>query len=98
MIRPTVWPQYTNVTDRTGQTDRTEKQTDNGPIPQDEPFYKQSPKSSLWATEQRWLRDDISIRLDTRASCDGHTAVVHTALCISEVSHGKKNLVLNLTV
>jgi len=22
LIRPTVWPQYTNVTDRTGQTDR----------------------------------------------------------------------------
>jgi len=32
LIRETVWPQYTNVTDRTdrhtGQTDRT----DNGPI------------------------------------------------------------------
>jgi len=22
LIHPTVWPQYTNVTDRTGQTDR----------------------------------------------------------------------------
>jgi len=29
-IRPTVWPQCTNVTDR--QTDRTDRQTDNGPI------------------------------------------------------------------
>jgi len=28
LIRPTVWPQYTNVTDRTGQTG----QTNNGPI------------------------------------------------------------------
>jgi len=28
-IRPTVWPQDTNVTDRTGQTDGQ----DNGPIP-----------------------------------------------------------------
>jgi len=27
LIRPTVWPQYTNVTDRTGQTGQ-----DNGPI------------------------------------------------------------------
>jgi len=30
LIRQTVWPQYTNVTDR--QTDRTDRQTDNGPI------------------------------------------------------------------
>ena len=37
---PTVWPQYTNVTDRTGQ-DRT----DNGLIAYSEPFYKQSPKN-----------------------------------------------------
>jgi len=27
LIRPTVWPQYTNVTDRTGQTDRQTGQT-----------------------------------------------------------------------
>jgi len=33
LIRPTVWPQYTNVTDRTGQTDRqTDRHTDNGLI------------------------------------------------------------------
>ena len=31
-IRPTVWPQYTNVTDMTGHRDRTDRQTDNGPI------------------------------------------------------------------
>jgi len=31
LIHPTVWPQYTNVTDR---------QTDNGLIAQGEPFYK----------------------------------------------------------
>jgi len=30
LIHPTVWPQYTNVTDRTGQTDRDRQ--DNGPI------------------------------------------------------------------
>jgi len=30
LIRQTVWPQYTNVTDR--QADRQDRQTDNGPI------------------------------------------------------------------
>jgi len=45
LIRQTVWPQYTNVTDR--QTERQDRtgQTDNGPIAQDEPFYKRSPKN-----------------------------------------------------
>jgi len=38
LIHPTVWPQYTNITDR--ETDRA----DNGPIAQGEPFYKRSPK------------------------------------------------------
>ena len=33
LIRPTVWPQYTNVTERTDrQTDRQTDRTDNGPI------------------------------------------------------------------
>ena len=48
-----VWPQYTNVIDRTGQTDRQtgqdrtrqDRQTDNGPIAQGEPFYKRSTKN-----------------------------------------------------
>jgi len=35
---PTVWPQYTNVTDRTDRTD-------NGAIGQGEPFHKRSPKN-----------------------------------------------------
>jgi len=39
LIRQTVWPQYTNV------TDRTDRQTDNGPIAYGEPFYKRSPKN-----------------------------------------------------
>jgi len=26
LIRPTVWPQYTNVTDRTGQDEQTDRQ------------------------------------------------------------------------
>jgi len=37
LIHPTVWPQYTNVTDS----------TDNCPIAQDEPFYKRSPKKTV---------------------------------------------------
>jgi len=28
LIHPTVWPQYTNVTDRTGQDGQTDRQTD----------------------------------------------------------------------
>jgi len=52
LIHPTVWLQYTNV------TDRTDRQTDNGPIAQGEPFYKRSPKNTLkntrmWADAQR---------------------------------------------
>ena len=43
LIRPTVWPQCTNVTDR--QTGSTDRQTDNGPIAQCEPFYNRSPKN-----------------------------------------------------
>jgi len=40
LIHPTVWPQYTNITDRqTGQTGQN-----NGPIALGEPLYKQSPK------------------------------------------------------
>jgi len=41
LIRRTVWPQYTNVTDRQDRTG----QTDNGLIAQGEPFYKRSPKN-----------------------------------------------------
>ena len=52
LIRPTVWPQYTNVKDRTGQTDRqtdreTNRQTGNGLIAKGEPFYKRSPKNYM---------------------------------------------------
>jgi len=35
LIHTTVWPQYTNVTDR----------TDNGLIAKGEPFYKRSPEN-----------------------------------------------------
>ena len=43
LIRPTVWPRCTNVTDR---QDRQTGQTDNGLIAQGEPFYKWSPKNT----------------------------------------------------
>jgi len=38
LINPTIWPQYTNVTNRQDRTG----QTDNGPIAQDEPSYKKN--------------------------------------------------------
>ena len=38
LIHPTVWPHYTNVTDRQDRTDR------QGLIGQGEPFYKRLPK------------------------------------------------------
>ena len=44
LIRPTVWPQYTNVTDRQTGQDRQ----DNGPIAYGEPFYKRSPNKTLY--------------------------------------------------
>jgi len=46
LIRPTVWPQYTNVTDRQDRTGQTERQTDNGLIAWVEQFYKRSPKNN----------------------------------------------------
>jgi len=47
LIHPTVWPRYTNVTDR-----QIVRQTDNGPIAWGEQFSKRSPKNSstlLWS-------------------------------------------------
>ena len=46
LIRPTVWPQWTNVTDRQDrQTDRRTRQR-RCPIAYGEPFYKRSPKKT----------------------------------------------------
>jgi len=46
LIRATVWPQYTNITDRTDRQD-------NGPIAQGKPFYKRSPKNrTITQTQQ----------------------------------------------
>ena len=39
LIHPTVWPQYSNI------TDKTDKQTDNGLIASGKPLYKRSPKN-----------------------------------------------------
>ena len=56
---PTVWPQYTNV------TDMTDRQTDDGPIAYGEPFYKRSPKNLLiFYTKQPlnyWVRSQKAI-------------------------------------
>jgi len=41
LIHPTVWPQYTNV------TDRQDRQTDNGPILYSKPLKKRSPKKYM---------------------------------------------------
>jgi len=41
LIYSIVWPQYTNFTYRTGQTEHI----DNGLIALGEPFYKRSPKN-----------------------------------------------------
>ena len=43
LIRPTIWPQYTNVIDRQDSTG----QTDNSPIAYGEPLYKRSSKNLL---------------------------------------------------
>jgi len=59
LILPSVWPQCTNI------TDRTHRQTDSGPIPQGEAFYKRSPKNnSMMEVELTGWRG----RMTTRSS------------------------------
>jgi len=41
LIRPTVWPQYTNV------TGRTDRETNNCLIAMGEPLYKRSPNKTV---------------------------------------------------
>jgi len=57
LIRPTVWPQCTNVTDRQDRQNRTD-----GLIAQGEPFYKRSPKNlhRLKGYNARQLRTEFS--------------------------------------
>jgi len=55
LIHPTVWLQYTNVAER--QTDR---QTDNSPVAQGEPFYKRSPKNGSPMLSDRCLYCAVS--------------------------------------
>jgi len=56
LIHPTVWPQYTNVTDRQiGQ--------DNGPIALGEPFYKRLPKitAAYLLTSQPYFSSKLTL-------------------------------------
>jgi len=57
LIHPTVWPQYTNV------RDRTDRQTENGPIAQGEPFYKRSLKNGSHSPDHAHLRVVCNLRL-----------------------------------
>ena len=60
LIRPTVWPQCTNVTDR--QTDRQ----DNRLIAQGEPFYKRLPKTGqMGIPGEVWFFQDTSLKILT---------------------------------
>ena len=52
LIHPTVWPENTNVTDR----------TDNGPMAQGEPFYKRSPRKSGDETPVSFVRRTLPRR------------------------------------
>jgi len=91
LIRPTVWPQYTNVTDRqrgqTGQTDRT----DNGPIAYGEPFYKRSPKNGHCSSTTAFAQDHCPLCMTARAiktyepTCIGRPFVKRFALCYQTV-------------
>ena len=47
LIRPSVWPQYTNVTDTTDRTDR------HTAVAQGEPFHKRSPKNDTLCNHTR---------------------------------------------
>ena len=67
LIHPTVWPQYTNVADRQtdAQTDRRDRQTDNGPVAQANRFTNSRPKieklpylsNGLTDRREIWLGD-----------------------------------------
>jgi len=53
LIHSTVWPQYSNVTDR-----QTDCQTDSGLIAEGEPFYTRSPNdigSPFYCHQVRWV-------------------------------------------
>jgi len=47
LIHPTIWLQYTNITDRTDRQDRTDKQTDRQQT-ESEPFFKRRLKTTLF--------------------------------------------------
>jgi len=60
-INPTVWQQYTNVTDRQ-QTDRQ----DNSPIAQGKPFYKESLKNKNYQTVTKPTNSSYPIMLQVQ--------------------------------
>jgi len=61
LIRPTVWPKYTNVTDKRDRQD-------NGPIAKGEPFYKQSPKNRAFLLT--WQKQDFAQLSSSRYCSD----------------------------
>jgi len=81
-IHPPVWPQYTNVTDRTEQ--------DNGPIAQDEPFYKRLPKN-----ETRCPATVITLALHKMHSSVGQN-VVRYSFSASTLPYMLKVIVVNV--
>jgi len=91
LIHPTVWPQYTNVTDRTGQTD-------NSPIGQGEPFYKRSPKNRSPYANAIGLSSvclSCSVCLSvTLVYCGQTVGWIKTPLC-TEVGLGSGHIVLD---
>jgi len=74
LIRPTVWPQCTNITHR---------QTDNGLIAQGEPFYKRSPQK--WMLELNAVHAKLLSVLKI-LSIDFDVCVCFTRLSISHVN------------
>jgi len=70
LIHPTVWLQYTNVAER--QDKQTDRQTDNSPVAQGEPFYKRTPKNGSPMLSDRCLYCAVSpvCQSEMLAHCD----------------------------
>jgi len=59
LIHPTIWPQYTNVTD-------IQNRTDNDPVAQGKPFYKRSPKNQTYQNKSIQLKKNKMTLIKTR--------------------------------
>ena len=89
-IHPTVWPQYTNVTDRQDRTGQTYTQ-DNGSIANGEPFRKRWPKKPQCdGAKNRTFRSSLC----TVKSGDG---VFETSTCMRSVHMQQFKLAYLLT-